>query len=91
MLCHRYGNPAFFVDTALAFGMFSEALDTMRAQADDERLFEIYLRGDMQQSFKDWKAEVARKVSADGGMNKRELVAAATNAMDILKRCKPPE
>ena len=71
--------------------MFSEAIDTMRMQADDERLFEIYLRSDMQQSFNDWKAEVARKVSADDGMNKRELVAAATNAMDILTRCKPPE
>ena len=91
MLCHRYGNPAFFVDTALAFGMFSTAIDTMRAQDDDERLFEIYLRGDMQQSFTDWKAEVTRKASAGGGMDKRELVAAATNAMDILKRCKPPE
>lgn len=91
MLCHRYGNPAFFVDTALAFGVFSQALDTMRAQDDDERLFEIYLRGDMQQSYNDWKAEVTRNVRASGGMDKRELVAAATNAMDILKRCKPPE
>lgn len=91
MLCHRYGNPAFFVDTALAFGVFAKAIDTMHMQDDDERLFEIYLRGDMQQAYTDWKAEVTRKASADGGMTKRELVAAATNALDILKRCKPPE
>lgn len=91
MLCHRYGNPAFFIDTALAFGVFSKAIDTMRMQDDDERLFEIYLRGDMQQAYTDWKADVMRKASADGGMTKQELVAAATNATDILKRCKPPE
>lgn len=91
MLCHRYGNPAFFVDTALAFGVFSKAIDTMRMQDDDERLFEIYLRGEMKQAYTEWKAEITQKASADGGMTKRELVAAATNAMDILKRCKPPE
>lgn len=91
LLCHRYGNPAFFIDTALSFGVFSKSLDTMRAQADDERLWDIYLRSDMQQSFADWKAEVVRKAGAKDGMTKRELVVAATNAMDIFKRCKPPE
>lgn len=63
----------------------------MREEAEEERLWDIYLRGDMKQSFNDWRAELTRKASAKNGMTGAELVAARKTAIDIMKRCKPPE
>lgn len=63
----------------------------MYEAAEHDRLWEIYLRTDMQQSFEDWRAGVMRKARRQDGMTGTELVAAQRTAMDIFKRCRPPE
>lgn len=88
LLCHRYGNPAFFIDTALACGTFSQSLDEMHRAAEDDRLWDIYLRSDMQKSFFDWKSDVLRSAKAEDGMTQKELIAAEKDAMNILRRVK---
>lgn len=91
MLCYRYGNPALFVELSLACGRFAAGIDAMYDAEEHDKLWAIYLRTDMQQSFDDWRASVVRKVKQQDGMTGAELVAAQKTALDILKRCKPPE
>lgn len=59
LMYHRYADPVSLLNTVVGFGNLDGFLDVMLEQADEERMWELYLHQLLKdRSFTEWKASL---------------------------------
>ena len=87
MIFKRYSSPFLFLDKLLENKKFSQGIDTIYKQIDEEKLWELYLSIPLKEkSYIDWKEEV---ISTNNELDEVDLEIAKNKAKDILKNFKP--
>lgn len=86
MLYHRYADPASLLGGMIAAGRLPEFIQAMYRQADEERLWELYLSELIkEQSFVQWKEMLMRPPEKKGrGMTREEVEATVRESEEIL-------
>lgn len=91
----RYSSPFFFLDIYIEKGEFSELIDFLIDQKNEDRWWELYLAtlplND--KSYEDWKKESqGNKISHEStNYSKDDLDTIIKNSQDILSGFKPPQ
>lgn len=89
MVFKRYSSPFIFLDTLILQRRFSEGIDVILKEIDEEKLWQLYLSNPIKEkSFLDWRREVyaEREVKE---VKKIDFEAAKQGARNILKTFKP--
>lgn len=91
LLYHRYADPVSLLNTVVGFGDLDGFLDVMLEQADEERMWELYLHQLIKErSFTDWKASL--ETGSAGGsspaqaspVTREEISETVKRSRDIL-------
>lgn len=92
MVFKRYSSPFLFLDNLLIQGRFSDGIDTIYKQVDEEKLWQLYLSIPMkEQNYVDWKNEVISKNNEreepkfEVAKNLEEVRNKAINILDNFK------
>ena len=62
MLFKRYASPFDFLDGISMMGTFEQSLANLVEEAQNEKLWDVYLHSFSKKSFKEWKDEVMQSV-----------------------------
>lgn len=89
MVFKRYASPFIFLDTLILQCKFSEGIDVILKQNDEEKLWQLYLSNPFKEkSFLDWKNELYAENEVQE-VKKIDFEAAKQGARNILKTFKP--
>ena len=91
MIFKRYSSPFLFLENLINQGRFSEGIDVIYKQVNEEKLWNLYLSIPMKEkSYDDWKSEI---ISNDQKQDDFEVAEDITDIKDkaknILKNFKP--
>ena len=91
MIFKRYSSPFLFLDNLIIQGKLCEGIDTIYKQADEEKLWQLYLSIPVkEQSYVEWKNEIISKNEEKHGFEVAEDIGDIKNkARNILKNFKP--
>lgn len=91
MIFKRYSSPFLFLDNLLIQGRFSDGIDTIYKQVEEEKLWQLYLSNPMKdKSYIEWKNEIIYKNQEQNGFEVAENIEdIKNNARNILKNFKP--
>lgn len=91
MIFKRYSSPFLFLDNLLIQGRFSEGIDTIYKQVDEDKLWQLYLSIPMKEkSYVDWRNEVISNNRKEDTFEVAEDIEEVKNkARNILKNFKP--
>lgn len=93
MVFKRYSSPFLFLDNLIIQGRFSNGIDTIYKQVDEEKMWQLYLSIPIkEQSYVEWKNEVISKNKE----KEKPIIEVAENleevrnkAINMLDRIKP--
>lgn len=90
MIFKRYSSPFLFLNNLIIQGKLSDGIDTIYKQADEEKLWQLYLSIPMkEQSYVDWKNEIISKNEEPTFEVAEDIEDVKNKARDILKNFKP--
>ena len=91
MIFKRYSSPFLFLDNLIIQGRLCEGIDTIYKQADEDKLWNLYLSIPMkEQSYIEWKNEIMSKNQKEPSFEVAEDIGNIKNkARNILKNFKP--
>lgn len=91
MIFKRYSSPFLFLDNLLIQGRFSDGIDTIYKQVDEEKLWQLYLSNPMKdKSYIEWKNEIIYKNQEQNDFEVAENIEDIKNkAKNILNNFKP--
>ena len=91
MIFKRYSSPFLFLDNLIIQGRFSDGIDTIYKQLDEEKMWQLYLSIPMKEkSYVDWKNEVLSKEEVQPSFEaSNNIKNVKDKARNILKNFKP--
>ena len=91
MIFKRYSSPFLFLDNLIIQGRFSDGIDTIYKQLDEEKMWQLYLSIPMKEkSYVDWKNEVLSKKEVQPSFEaSKDINEVKDKARNILKNFKP--
>ena len=90
MIFKRYSSPFLFLDNLIIQGRFSDGIDTIYKQLDEEKMWQLYLSIPMKEkSYYDWKNEVLSKDEEPSFEASKDINEVKEEAKNILKNFKP--
>ena len=91
MIFKRYSSPFLFLDNLIIQGRFSDGIDTIYKQLDEEKMWQLYLSIPMKEkSYVDWKNEVLSKEEVQPSFEaSKDINEVKEEAKNILKNFKP--
>lgn len=91
MIFKRYSSPFLFLDNLIIQCRFSEGIDTIYKQVDEEKMWQLYLSIPMkEQSYVEWKNEIISRNEEETNFEVAEdIEEIKNNARNILKNFKP--
>lgn len=91
MIFKRYSSPFLFLDNLIIQGRFSDGIDMIYKQLDEEKMWQLYLSIPMKEkSYFDWKNEVLSKEEVQPSFEASENINEVKDkARNILKNFKP--
>ena len=90
MIFKRYSSPFLFLDNLMIQGRFSDGIDTIYKQVDEEKMWQLYLSIPMKEkSYYDWKNEVLSKDEEPSFEASKDINEVKEEAKNILKNFKP--
>lgn len=91
MIFKRYSSPFLFLDNLIIQGRFSDGIDTIYKQTDEEKMWQLYLSIPVKEiSYVDWKNEVLSKEEVQPSFEASEDINEVKDkARNILKNFKP--
>lgn len=91
MLYHRYANPIPLLDHLILYGQFSDFIDTIQQQIDEERLWDLYVNQFIkEQSFDEWRELLTKPQEGQcGKMEKKDIEATIQRSQNILTAFSP--
>ena len=91
MIFKRYSSPFLFLDNLIIQGRFSDGIDTIYKQLDEEKMWQLYLSIPMKEkSYVDWKNEVLSKEEVQPSFEaSKDINEIKDKARNILKNFKP--
>lgn len=100
LIFKRYSSPFLFLDNLILQGRFSDGIDTIYKQVDEEKMWQLYLSSvtfrAMNNDFKsyyDWKNETLsqneEKPTFEVAEDKEDIEEVKNKARNILKNFKP--
>ncbi len=91
MIFKRYSSPFLFLDNLIIQGRFSDGIDTIYKQIDEEMMWQLYLSIPMKEkSYYDWKNEVLSKEEVQPNFEvAKDLKNVKEQAKNMLKNYKP--
>ena len=91
MVFKRYSSPFLFLDNLIVQGRFSDGIDTIYKQVDEEKMWQLYLSIPMkEQSYVEWKNEIISKNQEEPTFEVAEDINEVKDkARNILKNYKP--
>lgn len=101
LLFRRYANPYIFLDSCILSNEFSNAIDFIFKEDENEKLWDLYLHTLPlnEKSFEDWKNGIIASpsnvtemnVDKTANMTKEEVDATIQKTQKILRNFKPPK
>ena len=86
LLSSRYASPLAYIEGLMKLGDIADGLKMTIEQADDEKLWELYIHSFSKKSFIDWKKDViAPEVHA---LSEAEITTQVNMSQDILEAVK---
>ena len=91
MIFKRYSSPFLFLDNLIIQGRLCEGIDTIYKQADEDKLWNLYLSIPMkEQSYIEWKNEIMSRNQEKPKFEVAEDIGDIKDkARNILKNFKP--
>ena len=91
MIFKRYSSPFLFLDNLLIQGRFSDGIDTIYKQVNEDKLWNLYLSIPVKEkSYVEWKNEVISKKEEKPSFEvAKDLENVKNDARNILKNFKP--
>lgn len=91
MIFKRYSSPFLFLENLIVQGRFSDGIDTIYKQVEEEKLWQLYLSNPMKdKSYIEWKNEIIYKNQEQNNFEVAENIEdIKNNARNILKNFKP--
>ncbi len=91
MIFKRYSSPFLFLDNLIIQGRFSDGIDTIYKQINEEKMWQLYLSIPMKEkSYVDWKNEILSKDEEQPSFEASEDInEVKEKARNILKNYKP--
>ena len=90
MIFKRYSSPFLFLDNLIIQGRFSDGIDTIYKQVDEEKLWQLYLSIPMkEQSYLEWKNEILSKNEEPSFEVAEDINEVKDKARNILKNYNP--
>ncbi len=85
----RYSSPFFYLNLLIDNHKFSDGIDTIYKEVENERLWQLYLHSMSEKSFNDWKDEIMSANTNNKVVSKMDFEATRTKAKEILHNFKP--
>jgi hypothetical protein len=91
LIFKRYSSPFLFLDNLIIQGRFSDGIDTIYKQVDEEKMWQLYLSIPMKkQSYVEWKNEIISRNEEKPSFEVAEDIENIKNkSRNILKNFKP--
>lgn len=91
MIFKRYSSPFLFLENLIVQGRFSDGIDTIYKQVEEEKLWQLYLSNPMKdKSYIEWKNEIISKNQEQNNFEVADNIEdIKNNARNILKNFKP--
>lgn len=91
MIFKRYSSPFLFLDNLIIQGRFSDGIDTIYNQLNEEKMWQLYLSIPMKEkSYVDWKNEILSKEEVQPSFEaSKDINEVKDKARNILKNFKP--
>ena len=91
MIFKRYSSPFLFLDNLIIQGRFSDGIDTIYKQVDEEKMWQLYLSIPMKErSYVEWKNEILSMNEEKPNFEVAEDIEEIKNkARNILNNFKP--
>lgn len=91
LLHKRYASPFPLLDRYLCYGGFSEYIQLIASQRNEERLWDLYLHSMPDKSFNDWKVELNAKGKQNIETKKESMGETVKASEDLLLYFCPQE
>ena len=93
LLCSRYASPFYFVDNCILAGNFTESIEYLVKQNNEDKYWEMYLATLPlnEKSYDEWRKEGEKVKSENSTITKDEAENIAQNSQNILSGFKPPQ